>query len=180
MAPLRAAAATILLILAFHVGLSTSLLLKGSVFCSDCNPSHDFSGVRVAVKCSNQKMVSARTNESGYFELEVPANRSSSSSCFAVLLGGPEQLCALKRNMVSKMVKLEASDSYSLATSLTFFTTSCPSITEHQNNKKMVGNRSSPAIGTSKTVGPFAPGAPALPALPPFDFYRFIPIIGIP
>ncbi|ONK57470.1 uncharacterized protein A4U43_C09F840 [Asparagus officinalis] len=184
MAPHCAAVRVLVLVLALaSINLSSCQLVKGSVSCVDCNPHKDLSGVRVAVKCRfERKLVFALTNNKGNFEAEVPKNSSSPSSsplnCYAMLLGGPVQLWAFKKSMLSKIIKAPAglSGSYSLSTPLTFFISHpTPKVFDqsHSDDKK------------SPDFGVFPPMALPPPAnftgnIPLIFFFPFLPIIGVP
>ncbi|XAR60155.1 hypothetical protein NMG60_11033410 [Bertholletia excelsa] len=151
------------------VELSTCHVLKGSVTCLDCSPHYSLSDIKVAVKCDGVKKVEvATTEEDGTFMKELP---SSTSNCAARLMGGPKQLYVSRKKMISATVKLSShSNSYTLATPLSFYT-SCPF-----SGDNLAKCRS---IISSKTVD--------LPLPPewgfaPTSYYvlPFLPIIGIP
>lgn len=141
--------------------------------------------MRVAVKCKNDKeLVYALTNKEGCFEAVIPTNFSSSSSpnCVVMLLGGPVQVWAFKKSMMSKIVKAATGqkDSYSLSTRLTFFT-SYPS-KAHQSPD---GSEKAPQSGVLVAPdGSSSTGGVGLPrpasTLPLIFYFPFLPIIGIP
>ncbi|XP_039124922.1 uncharacterized protein LOC120261204 [Dioscorea cayenensis subsp. rotundata] len=189
----------LLIFLIAHANLSTcttvtttataaaALLLKGSVSCLDCTSLQDFSGVKVAVSCSHtSQVVSTLTNKKGEFEVKLPSSSSSSSSssakCIATLLGGKVQLCAYRKDMVSKLVKPQGStsNSFVLTTPLNFFTTSCPSRTVHAPTmyEKLDDHDRSSSSSPSTPENIPQPYPWGLP--PPCYFCHFLPIIGIP
>ncbi|KAF2321604.1 hypothetical protein GH714_000617 [Hevea brasiliensis] len=150
--------------------LSTCQVLKGNLTCLDCSSHYDFSGIKVLVKCANVKRLAASTTKSqGSFEVELPSGSSSRTSttplnCLAKLIGGSSQIYASRKNMVSKIVKIQDSSSYTISTPLVFSTTS------------PVGKLKN--IGSSKTID--LP-VPREWGLAPSSFYTpFFPIIGIP
>ncbi|KAM0939794.1 hypothetical protein DsansV1_C19g0157181 [Dioscorea sansibarensis] len=160
-------------------------LLKGSVSCLDCTSLQDLSGVKVAVSCSHTgQVISSLTNKKGEFEVKLPSSSSSSPKCVATLLGCKVQLCAFRKDMVSKLVKPQGSpsNSFVLTTPLNFFSTSCPSRTVHaptMHQKLDDHDRSSSSSSSPSTPDnipqPYPWGLP-----PPCYFCHFLPIIGIP
>ncbi|KAF8098908.1 hypothetical protein N665_0256s0038 [Sinapis alba] len=151
--------------------LSASTLLLGKVSCLDCHRDFDFSGVKVLLKCDDEKKpITTMAASDGSFRSMVPtADRKRSMNCFAKLLGGPEQLYAHKHNMVSELVLKSKHDTKVLTTSNPLsFSLSCPKPTGDD-----VGNM----IGDLKTVN--FPGTGGF-GFPPASFFPFLPIIGIP
>uniref|UniRef100_A0A7C9CKR0 Uncharacterized protein n=1 Tax=Opuntia streptacantha TaxID=393608 RepID=A0A7C9CKR0_OPUST len=146
--------------------------VKGLLLCTDCGPDYDFSGIRVLVKCDTVKKLSmAITDGNGAFKTDLPADTPTSAAaatspnCLAKLLGGPTQLYAWKKNIISKIVLAQGDDesSYALDSPLSF-SKSCPGKCD--------------SVGSSKTID--LPVPPEY-GLPPTSYYTpFIPIIGIP
>ncbi|KDP34426.1 hypothetical protein JCGZ_12707 [Jatropha curcas] len=168
-----ASQSTVLVFLLFALALSgielsTSQILKANVSCLQCISHYDLSGIKIAVKCENVKRIATTTTRSkGSFEVKLPSetsrNHQTPLNCLAKLIGGKNQICASRKNMVSKIVKTQKnSHSYTISTPLAFSTT-CP---------KAAG------FGSSKTVDlPL----PREWGLAPSSYYvPFIPIIGIP
>ncbi|KAJ0976701.1 hypothetical protein J5N97_012175 [Dioscorea zingiberensis] len=183
--------ALLLLLFISHTNLSTcsttGTVLKGSVSCLDCTSHQDLSGVKVAVSCSHtSKVVSTLTNKEGHFEAELPSSSSSSSSsspkCIATLLGAKVQLCAFRKDMVSKVIRPQtSSNSYILTTPLNFFTTSCTTRVNGAMHGKLADDGSSSSSSSSSPSTPDNIPQPYPWGLPPPSiFYRFLPIIGIP
>ncbi|KAI8524358.1 hypothetical protein RHMOL_Rhmol13G0144500 [Rhododendron molle] len=163
------------------VKLSTSYVLKGSVHCLDCKPTHDhdLSGIKVQVKCSQvKKMAMATTGQDGTFQTELPSDtpattQTSPSSCIAKILGGPSQLYVSKKNMVSEIAKVPSgSNSYTVSTPLMFYT-SCPLA---KSDPKCRARNA--GVGSSKTFD--LPLPPEWGLAPSSYYIPFIPIIGIP
>lgn len=134
-------------------------------------------GIKVLVKCDGvKKLAMANTEYDGSFEVELPSGTSKSSpqNCHAKLLGGPIQVYATRKNVISKIIKSSddhETNSYTISTPLSF-STSCPT-TDHAKCKAM--NK----FGSSKTVDlPL----PREWGLAPSSYYiPYIPIvIGIP
>lgn len=151
--------------------------LKLIGFCYSLFSLYPFSGINVVVKCDKvKKQVVSTTENDGSFTTELPSDTPQSfaqtANCLAKLLGGPNQLYASRKNMVSEVVKSHEPNSYTIATPLAFSTT-CPSA---KNNAKCSAHDA--AIGSSKTVDiPL----PREWGLAPSSYYvPFIPIIGIP
>lgn len=129
-------------------------------------------------------MVVATTTEDGAFKTELPSDTPASTStppppsslnCHTKILGGPVQLYASAKHMVSKTVKAanDSADSYTISTPLNFYT-SCP-VSNKEDAKCRARNAQ---IGSSKTVN--VP-LPREWGLAPSSFYvPFMPIIGIP
>ncbi|XP_077232109.1 pollen Ole e 1 allergen and extensin family protein [Tasmannia lanceolata] len=154
-----------------RVDVSMSHVVKGSVSCLDCS-HHHLPGVRVAVKCGQEKrMEYALTDEEGSFEAKLPLSASSTPlNCFAMLLGGPQKLCSYKKTLVSKIVKAQDSDSYTISTPFTVFS-KCPSETSKSISDK-------PGIKSSKIFD--LPVPPEWGLAPTSYYFPFFPIIGIP
>ncbi|GLT81994.1 hypothetical protein SLE2022_004120 [Rubroshorea leprosula] len=156
------------------VQLSSCQVLKGKVSCLDCSRHYDLSEIKVTVKCDKvKKLAMATTVSGGSFTVSLPTSHTNSepNKCLARLLGGPNQLYATKKNMVSEVVKVqEHSSSYTISTSLAF-STSCP-----QTQKATCEAQT--RLGSSKTVDlPI----PREWGLAPTSYYvPFFPIIGIP
>ena len=126
-------------------------------------------GVGLRVKCRNErKLAYALTNNKGYFNVKNIPTNSSSPNCFVMLLGGPVQLWAFKKSMVSKILRSE--NSYGLSTPLTFFT-SYPS--------EAVQGRTNNEFGVSAAPSDFPPMG-STDTIPLIFFFPFLPIIGIP
>ncbi|KAD3337131.1 hypothetical protein E3N88_32651 [Mikania micrantha] len=148
-------------------------LLKTSVTCLDCPTNSDLAGIRILIKCNQVKnLAMATTNEHGVFETQLP-----SSNCQAKILGGPKQLYISKKTMVTSIMKVQETDSYTTSQPLSFYT-SCPLSQNHDGkcgtHNDAIGNK----IGSSKTVDlPL----PKEWGLAPSSYYvPFVPIIGIP
>jgi hypothetical protein len=81
------------------------------------------------VKCDGvKKLAMADTEHDGSFEVKLPSGTSKSSplNCQAKLLGGPVQLYASRKNVISKIIKADQEpNSYTISTPLSF-STSCP------------------------------------------------------
>ncbi|XP_077235705.1 uncharacterized protein LOC143877507 [Tasmannia lanceolata] len=129
-----------------RVEISMCHFVKGSVSCLDCS-HHHLAGVRVAVKCSQEKRLAfALTDKEGSFQTKLPLSSSSPSpNCSAMLLGGPQKLCSSKKTLVSNIVKAHDSHSYTISTPLTFFSTCSSSITSKSGSAE-------PGIKSSKTI----------------------------
>jgi hypothetical protein len=135
-------------------------------------------GIKVLVKCDGvKKLAMADTEYDGSFEVELPSGASKTSplNCHAKLLGGPTQLYATRKNMITKIIKSsddEKTNSYTISTPLSF-STSCPTADDAKCRAMM--NK----FGSSKNVDlPL----PREWGLAPSSYYiPFIPIIiGIP
>ncbi|KDO35857.1 hypothetical protein CISIN_1g030378mg [Citrus sinensis] len=169
--------------LLFALALSASFelstcheVLKGKVSCSDCSNDYDLSGVKVLVKCNHlKKLAMATTQVSGSFKVNLPSDAAmktpSPLHCHAKLFGGPVQLYASKKNMVSKVMKPKNSNSYKISTPLAF-SISCPS--NVKDSKCGAANK----FGSSKTVD--LPLPPEWGLAPSSYYVPFVPIIGIP
>ncbi|KAI4334217.1 hypothetical protein L6164_018933 [Bauhinia variegata] len=146
--------------------------VKGKISCLDCTRDYDFSGIKLSVKCDNiRKLGVAAAEDDGSFKVDLPSDGTSSVSpvnCLATILGGPTQLYAYRKRMVSQVDKEQELNSFTISTPLSFFT-SCP-----LNTKCKATND----VGSSKTVDlPL----PREWGLAPTSYYTpFIPIIGIP
>uniref|UniRef100_A0A803R3D8 Uncharacterized protein n=2 Tax=Cannabis sativa TaxID=3483 RepID=A0A803R3D8_CANSA len=114
----------------------------------------------------------ATTENNGFFETEIPTDKKTPPkplNCLAKLLGGPNQLYASSKTMVSQLV--QTNDQYTISTPLSFYN-SCPStITQAkcEANKKW---------DSSKTVD--LPLPPQWGLAPSSYYIPFFPIIGIP
>lgn len=153
------------------VEFSMCHLLKSSVTCLDCPTGSNLAGINILVKCDHVKnSVMATTNEHGAFETQLP-----SSNCQAKILGGPKQLYVSRKNMVTSIMNVHETDSYTTSQPLSFYT-SCPL---SQNGKCGTQNNAvGRNIGSSKTIDiPL----PKEWGLAPSSYYvPFMPIIGIP
>ncbi|KAG0492073.1 hypothetical protein HPP92_005471 [Vanilla planifolia] len=179
---------------------SMGILLKGSVTCGDCSPSYNLSGVRIAVRCANNRMpYYAVTNAKGQFEVHISSRSSPPPprNCTANLLGGPTQLCAFKKSMASRVVSVNSGggeSSGALQTPLAFFT-SCQKMmegsrVEKSGGKAAAGEQKAPNRGSTSPSGTPPTGGRnylpppesyGLPPLPPLIYiFPFVPIIGIP
>lgn len=131
--------------------------------------SSDVSGIQVLVKCDGvRKLLSATTEDNGFFEVELPP---AHSSCLAKVLGGPHQLYATRSGMVSKITESRDGSGNSAFTTSTplVVSTTCP---------KGKACRDKSRFGSSKT---FDLPVPREWGLAPTSYYLpFIPIIGIP
>lgn len=105
------------------------------------------------------------TNDHGAFETQLPSN-----NCQAKILGGPKQLYVSRKTMVTNIMKVDETDSYTTSQPLSFYT-SCPL---SQNHEGKCGTPND----ASKTVDlPL----PREWGLAPSSYYiPFMPIIGIP
>ena len=77
------------------------------------------------MKCDRvKKLATAMTEDDGSFEVELPTDSTPKSSpplnCYAKLLGGPTQLYASKKNMVSKIITTHEPNTYTISTPLSF------------------------------------------------------------
>lgn len=146
---------TKLLLFAYFINISLSPL-----------PS---SGIKVAVKCNQvKKLAVTTTGKDGTFKTKLPKDAPTSThhgslNCLARVLGGPDQIYASRKDMVSNVVKAHDSDdsSYTISKPLNFYT--------FKNS----------GIGSSKTIDlPL----PKEWGLAPSSYYLnpFVPIIGIP
>ncbi|XVF69209.1 hypothetical protein PTKIN_Ptkin11bG0062300 [Pterospermum kingtungense] len=160
------------------IQLSTCQVLEGKISCPDCSPRYNFSGIKVAVKCDQmKKLATTTTEENGSFKVELPSDMTSRTTttvplnCLAKLLGGPNQLYAWKKNLVSNVVKAHELNSYIISTPLAF-STSCPLASK--DAKCGAPNQ----MGSSKTVN--LPLPPEWGLAPSSYYVPFFPIIGIP
>ncbi|KAK1426226.1 hypothetical protein QVD17_14895 [Tagetes erecta] len=173
-----AAKMTITCLLMFAITLSMTEfamchLLKSSVTCLDCPTSSDLAGIKILVKCNKVKnLVMATTNEHGVFETQLP-----SSNCQAKILGGPKQLYVSRNTMITNIMKVHDTASYTTSQPLSFYT-SCP-LSQNQDGKCGARNDAvGKNIGSSKTID--VP-LPKEWGLAPSSYYvPFVPIIGIP
>ncbi|XWS52832.1 hypothetical protein CRYUN_Cryun11dG0106000 [Craigia yunnanensis] len=142
------------------VQLSTCQVLDGKLGCNMCVNHYNFSGIKVAVNCA---------------QVELPTDTSKTTptplNCLAKLLGGPNQLYAWKKSLVSKVVKAYELNSYTISTPLAF-STSCPLAS------KDAKCGSPKQIGSSKTID--LPLPPEWGLAPSSYYIPFFPIIGIP
>ncbi|KAF3439429.1 hypothetical protein FNV43_RR17707 [Rhamnella rubrinervis] len=163
-----------------NVDLSTctTQILKAKVSCLDCKANYDLSGIKILVKCEQVKKLGvAITENDGSFEAELPADHTPSPTplkCLAKLLGGPKQLYAPNKLMVSQIIHTtHDSNSYSISTPLAFYT-SCPSAPSNQAAKC----KAMTEFASSKTVD--LPLPPEWGLAPSSYYVPFFPIIGIP
>ncbi|XWS71453.1 hypothetical protein CRYUN_Cryun03dG0139200 [Craigia yunnanensis] len=158
-----------------RIQLSTCQVLEGKLSCLECNHDYDFSGIKVVVKCAHvKKLATATAEENGSFKAKLPTDTSKTPkplNCLAKLLGGPNQLYAWKKNLVSKVVKTHELNSYTFSTPLAF-STSCPLASK--DTKCGAPNE----IGSSKTID--LPLPPEWGLAPSSYYLPFFPIIGIP
>lgn len=127
------------------------------------------------MKCDKvEKLAMATTESDGSFKADLPSS-SLPSHCLAKLLGGPKQLYASRKDMISKIVKSqqahEPSSTYTISTPLSF-SISCPSKTKC----------GSPDAGTGAAKTIDLPIPPEW-GLAPTSYYvpvPFFPIIGVP
>ncbi|KAI3743290.1 hypothetical protein L1987_60996 [Smallanthus sonchifolius] len=148
-------------------------LLKSSVICVDCSTSSDLAGIKILVKCNQVKnLAMVTTNEHGVFETQLP-----SSNCQAKILGGPKQLYISRNAMVTSIMKVHETDSYTTSQPLNFYT-SCPLSQNHDGKCGAHNDAIGRKVGSSKTVDlPL----PKEWGLAPSSYYvLFFPIIGIP
>ncbi|KAM6576523.1 hypothetical protein CsatB_028360 [Cannabis sativa] len=162
-----------LVLLLARIDMSTCQVFKAKVSCLDCPTETDLSGIKVLVKCDKvKKLGMATTENNGFFETEIPTDKKTPPkplNCLAKLLGGPNQLYASSKTMVSQLV--QTNDQYTISTPLSFYN-SCPStITQAkcEANKKW---------DSSKTVD--LPLPPQWGLAPSSYYIPFFPIIGIP
>lgn len=141
-----------------------------------------FSGIKILVKCDKVKKLGVATTEKdGSFEAELPTEHNSKTpsttplKCLAKLLGGPKQLYASNKIMVSQIIHSTTHDSnsYTISTPLAFHT-SCPSTTSNQAAKCKAMSE----FASSKTVD--LPLPPEWGLAPSSYYVPFFPIIGIP
>ncbi|XVF19687.1 hypothetical protein REPUB_Repub11eG0132000 [Reevesia pubescens] len=161
-----------------RIQLSTCQVLKAKVSCLDCNPDYDFSGIKVVVKCGQlKKLATATAEENGSFKVELPSDTEKTTpkplNCLAKLVGGPNQLYAWKKNLVSNVVKAHELNSYTISTPLVF-STSCPLASKLDAKCGAAPNQ----IGSSKTFD--LPLPPEWGFAPSSYYVPFFPIIGIP
>lgn len=128
--------------------------------------------MKVSVKCEKVKnLVVANTESDGSFEAKLPYSSSTEHSvkCLASLMGGVEQVYALRKDMVSQIVKANNNKD-------TYYTISSPL---RFMRKSKGGNAIGQQVGSSKTVD--VP-LPREWGLAPSSYYvPFFPIIiGIP
>ncbi|GJR87764.1 hypothetical protein Tco_0211775 [Tanacetum coccineum] len=127
--------------------------------------------INILVKCDHVKnSVMATTNEHGAFETQLP-----SSNCQAKILGGPKQLYVSRKNMITSIMNVHETDSYTTSQPLSIYT-SCPLSKNGKcgTQNDAVGRN----IGSSKTID--VP-LPKEWGLAPSSYYvPFLPIIGIP
>ncbi|CAI9268358.1 unnamed protein product [Lactuca saligna] len=148
------------------VEFSICHLLKDSVRCLDCLDDSNLAGIKILVKCNQMdNVVMVTTNDHGAFETQLPSN-----NCQAKILGGPKQLYVSRKTMVTNIMKVDETDSYTTSQPLSFYT-SCPL---SQNHEGKCGTQND----ASKTVDlPL----PREWGLAPSSYYiPFMPIIGIP
>ena len=118
-----------------------------------------------------KKHAVAITNQHGSFEANLPSSHRSLANCKARFLGGPKQLYALNKDMVSKLIRVgDQANTYTTSNTLTF-ASSCSTLTKHR--------KCSASFGSSKTIDFLFPPEYGLP---PSSYYLtpFLPIIGIP
>ena len=133
------------------------------------------SGIKVLVKCDKvKKLAMATTEDDGSFEADVPSDYKTPPTvplnCLAKLLGGPNQLYASKKIMISQIVETHHSNTYTIKNPLSF-SQSCPSTISHAKCEAIKNWTS------SKTVDlPLPPQW----GLAPSYYIPFFPIIGIP
>lgn len=126
-----------------------------------------------------KKLAVATTKQDGTFQTELPSDSTtqtptSPSSCLTKILGGPDQIYAFQKNMVSKVSKLPSeSNSYTTSTPLVFYS-SCPLARDDDAKCRA----RSAGTGSSKTVD--LPLPPEWGLAPSSYYMPFIPIIGIP
>lgn len=127
------------------------------------------------MKCDKvKKLTMATTEDGGSFEAEVPSDYKTHPTplnCLAKLLGGPNQLYASTKVMVSQIVKTQHSNYYTISTPLSFYN-SCPSAISHAKCD------ASKNWASSKTVD--LPLPPQWGLAPSSYYIPFFPIIGIP
>ncbi|KAI0496885.1 hypothetical protein KFK09_023211 [Dendrobium nobile] len=183
------------LLFAYLLQLSIASFLKGSVSCIDCSPSYDLSGVRMAVNCSKEDILSyALTDAKGQFQISIAKPSPLPSDCSVNLLGGKTQLCGFRKSIISKIVAINplnasTNSSYTVRTPLAFFT-SCKKIIEEAKLEKGNGGNygGRAALGEDKSLNTMATQQAGLPEPPPETFWLppliyvipFFPIIGIP
>lgn len=128
------------------------------------------------MKCDGvKKLAMADTEHDGSFEVELPSGTSKSSplNCQAKLLGGPVQLYASRKNVISKIIKADQEpNSYTISTPLSF-STSCPAA-DHAKCKAAMNKQ----FGSSKNVD--LPLPPEWGLAPSSYYIPYFPIIGIP
>ncbi|KAL9997239.1 hypothetical protein Hdeb2414_s0642g00928391 [Helianthus debilis subsp. tardiflorus] len=130
-------------------------------------------GIKILVKCNQVKNLAlATTNGYGTFEAQLP-----SSNCEAKILGGPNQLYVSRKTMITSIMKVHETDSYTTSQPLSFYTT-CPWSKNHDGKCGTENDTIGRNIGSSKTIDlPL----PREWGLAPSSYYvPFIPIIGIP
>ncbi|KAF5751710.1 hypothetical protein HS088_TW02G00727 [Tripterygium wilfordii] len=167
---LNLAAQLLLVLISSRIQLSTCQALKAKVSCLDCKTLYDFSGIMVSVKCDKVKKLSMATaNEDGSFAVDLPSEPTKKPmNCLAKLVGGPSEIYASKKNMVSEIVKAgdETTTGFYTISTLLAFSTKCPS-------KAMKCG-----FASSKTVD--LPLPPEWGLAPSSYYVPFVPIIGIP
>ncbi|XP_076918069.1 uncharacterized protein LOC143578352 [Bidens hawaiensis] len=161
------------LALSMSIEFSTCYLLKSVVTCLDCPTGSDLAGIKIAIKCNQVKnLAMATTNSHGAFETQLP-----SSNCQAKILGGPKQLYVSRKTMVTSIMKVHDTDSYTTSQPLSFYT-SCPLSQTHDGKCGTQNDAVGRNIGSSKT---FDLPLPKEWGLAPSSYYvPFLPIIGIP
>lgn len=117
-----------------------------------------------------KKLAMATTEADGSFKTNLPSDTQTSShlNCLAKLLGGPDQLYASRKNIVSRIVMAGDGSSYTISTPLSF-STKCPTSVKGEKNGE---------VGASKTVD--LPIPPEWGLAPSSYYVPFFPIIGIP
>lgn len=133
-------------------------------------------GIKILVKCDKvKKLAMATTKDDGSFEVEAPSDNTpqprSLSNCLSKLLGGPNQLYTSKKFMTSQIVETDDSNSYTISSPLSIYT-SCPPTIDHAKCETMK------KWGSSKTVD--LPLPPEWGLAPSSYYVPFFPIIGIP
>ncbi|PON65424.1 Pollen Ole e 1 allergen and extensin family protein [Parasponia andersonii] len=167
----------LLLVLALvRIELSMCQVIKAKVSCIDCKSNADLSGIKVLVKCDKvKKLAMATTEDDGSFEAEVPSDYKTPPTvplnCLAKLLGGPNQLYASNKIMVSQIVKTHDSNTYTISNPLSFYQSCLSTI----NQAKCEANNN---WASSKTVD--LPLPPQWGLAPSSYYIPFFPIIGIP
>lgn len=127
------------------------------------------------MKCDKvERLAMLATESDGSFKADLPSS-SLPSNCLAKLLGGPKQLYASRKHMISKIVKAqqahEPNSCYTISTPLSF-SISCPS--------KIKCGSPDAGTGAAKT---FDLPLPPEWGLAPTSYYvpvPLFPIIGVP
>lgn len=122
------------------------------------------------MKCEGvKKLAVANTEDDGSFKVDIPSDHTKASvNCLAKLLGGSVRLYVSRKNQVSRIIKGNEQNSYTISTPLTFMT-SCP---------KNTNCKAAKPVGSSKTVD--LPLPPEWGLAPSSYYVPFVPIIGIP